>query len=383
MCVAGSLLMERVMDKVKNLVVGCGLSGATIARKVAEELGEDVLIIDAKDHLAGNSYDYRNADNIMIHRYGSHIFHTSHEDVWAWVRRFASFNSYMHKVVALIDGVETTIPFNLRTLGDVFPPGLAARFEEKLLNRFAYGTQVPISEFRQQDDPDLKFLADYVYEKIFCHYTAKQWGALPDADGMSRVTARVPVRISCDERYFRDKYQGIPLEGYTELVRRMLDHPNIEVRLNTPYCKAQMPCERLFYSGSIDEYFDYCYGVLPYRSVRFEQETHAAPFYQRNAVVNYPLNYDFTRIHEFKYYLNDASDCTVIAKEYSEPFVLGRNERFYPLPHSDAAALYARYLEDAARLPHIHFLGRLGSYRYLDMDKAIHAALELFEQVFR
>lgn len=371
------------METIKNLVVGCGFSGATIARKIAEELEEDVLVIDARDHLAGNSYDYRDAHGIMIHRYGSHIFHTSLEDVWAWVSRFADFNTYMHKVVALIDGVETSIPFNLRTLGDVFPPGLASRLEEKLLSHFEYNKRIPISDFRNQNDADLRFLADYVYEKVFRHYTAKQWGVDPEADGMSAVTARVPVHISCDERYFQDKYQGIPLHGYTELIRNMLDHPRIAVRLNTPFDKASMPCERLVYTGSIDEFFDYRYGVLPYRSVRFAMEEHPTPFYQRNAVVNYPCNYDFTRIHEYKYYLNDQSDSTVIAKEYSESFSPGRNERFYPIPNSFNSALYARYAAEAAKFPSVHFLGRLGSYRYLDIDTAIHAALEYFDSHFK
>lgn len=369
------------MDKVKNLVVGCGITGATIARKVAESLNEKVLVIDARDHLAGNSCDYRDSNGIMIHRYGSHIFHTSLEEVWSWVSRFSAFNTYMHRVVALIDGVETTIPFNLRTLADVFPPGLAARLEEKLLARFEYGKSIPIADFRQQDDADLRFLAEYVYEKVFRHYTAKQWGVDPEGDGMGVVTARVPVHISCDERYFQDKYQGIPLQGYTELVRRMLDHPNIDVRLGVPFDK-DMPYERLFYTGSIDEFFGYRFGVLPYRSVRFAMEEHPRPFYQRNAVVNYPCNYDFTRIHEYKYYLDDSAERTVIAKEYPEPFCPGKNERFYPIPSGENNALYARYACEAAKLPHVHFLGRLGSYRYLDMDKAIHAALEYFERHF-
>lgn len=366
------------MEKVANLVVGSGISGATIARKVAEELGESVLVIDSREHLAGNSHDYEDDNGIMIHRYGSHIFHTDLDEVWAWVCRFASFNTYMHKVVALIDGIETTIPFNLRTLHDVFPPSLATRLEEKLLRRFKFNSKVPIADFRQQDDPDLRFLADYVYEKVFRHYTAKQWGVDPEADGMSSVTARVPVHISCDERYFQAKYQGIPLLGYTEMVRRMLDHPLIEVRLNTPFKALQVEYDRLFYTGSIDEFFDYRFGVLPYRSVRFDLEEHPTPYYQSNAVVNYPCNYDFTRIHEYKHYLNTHSEHTVIAKEFSEYFELGKNERCYPIPHQDALDLYARYAQEAAKLPHVHFLGRLGSYRYLDMDQAVHAALQLF-----
>lgn len=365
------------MQKVQNLVVGCGFSGATIARRIAEELDQQVLIIDARDHLAGNAYDYRDPHGIMVHRYGSHIFHTSHEDVWAWMCRFTAFNTYMHRVVAIIDGEETPIPFNLRSLHSVFPHSLAERLEHKLLDQFEYNARIPISDFLQQADPDLRFLADFVYEKVFRHYTAKQWGVAPEADGMGAVTARVPVLISCDSRYFQDKYQGIPLQGYTETVRRMLDHPNIRVQLSTPYHELGVDYERLFYTGSIDEFFGYSCGVLPYRSVRFEFEEHALPYYQSCAVVNYPCNYDFTRIHEFKYYLRDASAHTTIAKEYSENFILGKNERFYPTPHQHAAAIYAAYAAKAAELPQVHFLGRLGCYRYYDMDQAIHQALQL------
>lgn len=363
-----------------NLVVGCGFSGATIARKLAEDLGEKVVIIDAKSHIAGNAYDYRDTNGIMIHKYGSHIFHTNMEDVWHFLNRFGAFNTYMHKVVALIDGIETSIPFNLRTLYDVFPHSLATRLEEKLLNRFKYNEKVAILEFQKQDDADLKFLADYVYEKVFLHYTAKQWGRNPN-EVDSAVTARVPVYISCDGRYFQDKYQGIPLNGYTKLVEAMISHPNIEIHLNTTYEKVSEKYGRVFYTGSIDEFFDYKFGELPYRSVKFEFEEHNREYYQRNAVVNYPCNYDFTRIHEYKHYLNDVSAKTVIAKEYSEAFERGKNERYYPIPDEANGFLYNQYLKEAQRSPELYFLGRLGDYKYYDMDKAVNRALELFEQI--
>ncbi len=365
---------------MQNLVVGAGFSGATMARRLAEELNEKVVVIDAKNHLAGNAYDYRDANGIMIHKYGSHIFHTNLENVWAFVSRFASFNTYMHKVVALIDGVETTIPFNFRTLYDVFPETLARRLEEKLLTHFQYNTKVPILEFQKQDDADLKFLADYVYEKVFLHYTTKQWGVKPD-EVSDAVTARVPVYISCDERYFQDKYQGIPLNGYADLIQNMLNHPNIEVRLNTRYEDVTEPFDRVFYTGPIDAFFDYKFGELPYRSVHFKLEEFNRPYYQSGAVVNYPCNYDFTRVHEYKYYLDDQSDNTVIAKEYSESFVRGKNERYYPIPNDETAALYKRYAEAANQLKNVYFLGRLGDYKYYDMDKAVNRAMELFEQV--
>ncbi len=371
------------MNYNKNLVIGCGLSGAVIARLLADN-GEKVLVIDRKNHIAGNIYDYNNDNGICIHKYGSHIFHTNNEKVWQFLNRFTSFNTYMHRVVALIDGIETTIPFNINALYDVFPHSLAKRLEENLLNNFQYNTKVPILEFQKQDDKDLKFLADYIYEKVFLHYTAKQWGKNPNEIDSS-VTARVPVYISKDNRYFQDKYQGIPLNGYTKMVENILNHQNIEIKLNTDFKEFAsedsdlMNEYRIFYTGSIDEFFNYKYGMLPYRSVYFKFETHNTEFYQKNSVVNYPCNYDFTRIHEYKYYLNDKSEKTVIAKEYSQYFENGKNERYYPICNDENIKLYEKYLKE--RPQNVYFLGRLGDYRYYDMDKAAERAMNLFKEI--
>jgi UDP-galactopyranose mutase len=368
--------------KDTNLVVGAGFSGAVIANLLANN-GEKVLVIDKKYHIAGNCFDYRDGNGIMMHKYGSHIFHTNSDKVWNFMKKFTDFNTYMHKVIGLIDGIETHIPFNFNTLYDVFPQSVAKRLEQKLLDVFEINTKVPILEFQKQDDDDLKFLANYVYEKIFLHYTTKQWGVSPEGvDGA--VTARVPVYLSKDNRYFQDKYQGIPLEGYTKVVEKMLDHKNIKLKLKTSYEDVKSnDFKRIFYTGSIDEFFDYKYGQLPYRSVRFKLETHNKEYYQSKACVNYPCNYDFTRIHEYKYYLDDKSKKTVIAKEYSESFELGKNERYYPIPHSENTELYERYKKDAENLDNVYFLGRLGDYRYYDMDKAILRAIELFEEVVK
>ena len=366
----------------KNLVVGAGFSGATIAALIANKLNEEVLVIDKKNHIAGNCYDYRDENGIMIHKYGSHIFHTNSEKVWQFVREYGKFNTYMHKVHAIIDGIETTIPFNFDTLYDVFPTTLARRLEIKLLKNFEFNKKVSILEFQKQDDEDLKFLANYIYEKVFLHYTTKQWGTSPE-DVDSAVTARVPVYLSKDNRYFQDKYQGIPTEGYTKLIERMLDNKNIEVRLDTDFKGIKGDFKRIFYTGAIDEYFNYRLGQLPYRSVRFEFETYDREFYQNNSVVNYPCNYDFTRIHEYKHYLKDKSNKTVIAKEYSENFVIGSNERYYPIPKDENTKLYNQYLELAKKENNVYFLGRLGDYKYYDMDKAILRAIELFEEVCR
>ena len=370
-----------------NIIVGSGFSGSTMARLIAEKLDEKVVVVDKKDHIAGNSYDYRDENGIMIHKYGSHIFHTNNEKVWSFLKQFTDFNTYMHEVVGIIDGIEAQIPFNFTTLYQIFPETLAKRLEEKLLKKFEYNKKVPILEFQKQDDEDLKFLAEYVYEKIFLNYTTKQWGVSPkDVDGA--VTARVPVYLSKDNRYFQDKYQGIPLEGYTKVVEKMLDHPNIEVALDKDFAEFKkensdlLKNARIFYTGSIDEFFDYKFGKLPYRSVNFKFETYNREFYQTHACINYPNNYDFTRIHEYKHYLNDKSEKTVIAKEYSEFFELGKNERYYPIASEENAKLYQKYLDEAKNLKDVYFFGRLGDYKYYNMDLAVARAIELFEEVF-
>ena len=351
-------------------------------------MDEQVIVLEKKSHIAGNSYDYRDENGIMIHKYGSHIFHTNNEKVWEYLKQFTDFNTYMHKVVGIIDGIEAQIPFNFHTLYEVFPETMAKRLEIKLLDAFPYNSKVPILEFQKQDDDDLQYLANYVYEKIFLNYTTKQWGVSPkDVDGA--VTARVPVYLSLDDRYFQDKYQGIPLNGYTKVVENMLNHKNIELHLNTDYETFRKNTEnlydwnnvRIFYTGSIDEFFNYKYGQLPYRSVNFKFETHDVEFYQSHACINYPNNYDFTRIHEYKHYLNDRSDKTVIAKEYSEFFELGKNERCYPIASDENFELYRKYLEDAKNLENVYFLGRLGDYKYYNIDTAIARALEVFENI--
>lgn len=365
---------------VRNLVIGAGFSGAVIARLLAENLDEKVLVIDKKEHIAGNCYDYVDTNGIMIHKYGSHIFHTNNKKVWDFITRFSDFNSYAHKVLGIIDEIETHIPFNINTLYDVFPNKKAKRLEKKLVSLYGYEVKIPILEFLKQDDEELKELANYVYEKIFLHYTTKQWGGAPSSVD-SAVTARVPVYISKDNRYFQDKYQGIPIKGYTELVKNILSHKNIQIKLNTDFKEINQNFDRIFYTGAIDEFFNYELGQLPYRSVKFQFEEYNKEFYQNNSVVNYPCSEDYTRIHEYKYYLNDKSDKTVIAKEFSEAFELEKNERYYPIPNEKNIELYNKYLEKSKELKNTYFLGRLGDYKYYDMDKAIARAIDLFESL--
>ena len=252
----------------------------------------------------------------------------------------------------------------------------AERMIAALLSEFEFNKKVPILKLRESKNPDLQFLAEYVYEKIFLHYTEKQWDVRPeDLDPL--VTGRVPVFVGRDNRYFQAKYQGIPLEGYTRMFEKMVDHPNIEVRLNTEFDKSMLDeYDHCFFSGAIDEFFDYKFGQLPYRSLRFDFLTFNRPYFQSNSVVNYPNNYDFTRIGEYKYFLDTQSQNTVVSYEYPEAFVLGKNERYYPIINEENKRLYEKYLEEAKHNEKVTFLGRLGDYKYYDMDQAVARALE-------
>jgi UDP-galactopyranose mutase len=252
---------------------------------------------------------------------------------------------------------------------------LADKIENKLLEKFGLNKKVPILELRNTGDKDLDFLAQYVYEQIFLEYTIKQWGLAPDKIDPS-VSGRIPVYVSKDDRYFQNKYQGIPLAGYTEMLAKMLDHPNIEIKLKTPFDKS-MAAERVFWTGSVDEFFDNKFGMLPYRSVVFDFMTFDQPQFQEVAQVNYPTNYDFTRITEYKHFLHDNSPKTTISYEYPTAFKAGENDRQYPIANDENAALYARYMDLAKEYPGVHFLGRLGDYKYYDMDKAAARAMEV------
>jgi UDP-galactopyranose mutase len=365
--------------RYKNFVVGAGVSGAALARMLADA-GEQVVVIDAKPHIAGSCFDYKDA-GIMVHKYGAHIFHTTNKEVWDFCSRFTKWYPYQHKVKGLVDGQVVPIPFNLNSLHQVFPKSLADKIEGRLIEHFGFNRKVPILEMRKTGDKDLEFLANYVYEKVFLEYTLKQWGLTPDKIDSS-ITGRVPVYISRDDRYFQDKYQGIPIDGYTEMVRKMLDHQNIAIKLDTSYEKS-MEAERLFYTGSIDEFFEYKLGELPYRSISLDFIRFAKPRFQEAAVVNYPCDYDWTRIGEYKWFLDDQTPDTIVSFEYPEAFQRDKNDRYYPIAGEANEQLYKRYLAlvKAENMENVHFFGRLGDYKYYDIDKAIARALDLFKEI--
>ena len=381
-----------------TIIIGAGFSGAVLAERLANA-GKSVLVVERRRAIGGNCHDERDAAGILVHTYGPHLFHTDDEEVWQYLSRFTRWDPYQHHVEAVIDGKAVPLPFSFDTLHDVFPESMANRIEEKLLARFDYDTKVPILELKKTPDPDLHCLADFVYEKIFIHYTMKQWGKKPEEiDGA--VTARVPVYIGRDRRYFQDRFQGVPTEGYTKLFETMLAHENIHLMLNTaaediltlhddgtidafgaPFAGD------VIYTGMLDELFSYAHGELPYRSVRMDFQTvpvAAGENYQSAPTVNYPCNYDFTRITEFRqiHPCPQAKAVTTILREYPQPYERGKNTAYYPVFTDEAKKAHEAYLEDAKKYKTLHLVGRLAEYRYYDMDDAVKRALELYHDAF-
>lgn len=368
--------------KYDYLIVGAGFSGAVLAERLANA-GKKILIVDRRDHIGGNCYDYKDTNGITLHQYGPHIFHTKVKRVWDYMSRFTDWHHYFHRVLAVVEGRPVTVPFNLDSIRDLFPPSLSDRLERLLLDKFGYGEKIPILKLMEEYDKDLKFLADYIYKHVFLGYTVKQWDLKPEDLDFS-VSARIPVYVSRDDRYFQDQYQGIPENGYTEVFKKIIDHENIELRLNQEFKDMgdEIQYDKLIFSGTVDSYFNYKLGKLPYRSLRFNFRTIDKEYFQAAAQVNYPNNYDFTRITEFKHFLNEKSEKTTIAEEYSQKFIEGENDPYYPIPSDETAEIYAKYQAEAEKLKgKVYFIGRLGRYKYLNMDQTIDEALDLFDEI--
>jgi len=369
------------MKKYKKvLIIGAGISGIILAEKFASE-GSKVLIIEKRNHIGGNCYDFKDENGILVHKYGPHIFHTNYEEVWEYLSQFTEWIPCEHKVLGFIDGKFVPIPFNLNTLYKLLPEQ-AELLEKKLINHFGQNTKIPILELKKTNDKDLKFSADFIYKKVFLHYTVKQWGVKPEEIDPS-VTARVPVVISRDDRYFQDKYQGIPKDGYTKMFERMLKHKNIEVQLNTDFkeIKDKIKYDLLVYTGPIDEFFDYKFGKLDYRCLKIDLKTLNQESYQPAVVVNYPdLKYPFTRITEFKKLTQQSHPRTTIGIEYpgGEGFVA------WPFLDKENKRIFKKYWQEAERLKkeNIYFVGRLAEYKYYNMDIVVARALSAFRKMF-
>ncbi len=344
------------------LIAGAGITGSTMARVLAEA-GKKVLVVDRRMHIGGNCYDEYDSHGILIHRYGPHIFHTNHKEVWDFLSRFTEWRHYEHRVRACVDGKMLPFPINVDTINLLYGLSLDADHMAEYLDSI----KEKIDTVSNSRDSIVSRMGTDLYNKFFENYTLKQWG-IPAEQLQPSVCERIPVRLNRDDRYFNDVYQGMPLHGYKKLFEKMLSHENITVALNTDYAEisGDIESERLIYTGTVDEYFHYCYGRLGYRSLRFDFRNVATASFQEYAVVNYPNSHDFTRITEYKKLTGQHADTTTVSYEYP----CNEGEPYYPMPTGGNSEVYELYMEKARRLKNVVFAGRLGSYRYMNMDIA-------------
>ena len=357
------------------VVVGAGFAGSVVAERLASVAGKRVLVLDRRPHIGGNAYDEPDEAGILIHRYGPHIFHTNAAEIFDYLSRFTAWRPYEHRVLACVRNTLVPIPINRTTLNRLFDAGLTGEDEvETFYASRAEDGPTP----RTSEDVVVRRVGRELYELFFRGYTRKQWGLDPSALDAS-VTARVPARTNDDDRYFTDRYQAMPADGYTAMFERILDHPGIEVRTGVDFhaIRDQLDFGQLVYTGPVDAYFDHRFGPLPYRSLRFEFETLPIDRYQATGTVNFPdEEVPYTRISEFKHLTGQAHDSTTIVREYPE----SGGDPYYPIPRPENRELYERYEALAATLPDVHFLGRLGTYKYYNMDQVVGQALAWFRR---
>ena len=362
------------------LIAGAGMTGATAARLLADA-GLRVCVAEERGHAGGNCHDRMDEHGIVVHSCGPHIFHTSSRDAAGFLSRFTDWRAYEHRVTALVGNRLIPLPFNLTSLAMCFPAREARRMEEALIRRHGKDGQAPVLDLLGSEDACLRELARFVYEEVFLGYTQKQWGLAP-TEIEPRITARVPVRVSRDDRYFQDNFQRMPDQGFSRMFDRMLDHPGITLRLGTPFAEAGAAARAVIYTGTIDGYFRYRLGALPYRSLDFDFQHYAQPRHLPSAVLNFPnAAVPWTRITEYRQLTGQEHAHTSVSVEYPRPHEPGRTIPYYPVLAGDSARLHAEYRELAAReAPDTIFAGRLGAFRYLNMDEAVLAGMEAARQ---
>ncbi|WP_270639554.1 UDP-galactopyranose mutase [Longibaculum muris] len=379
-------------ENVDTLIIGSGFAGATVAR-ILTERGEKVKIIEKRPHIGGNCYDEYDEYGILVHKYGPHIFHTNDQDVFEFLSRFTSWYDYQHEVVGNVYGKIIPIPFNLNTLMIVFGEEKGQALKQELIDTYGENARVPILELQKSSSQGIQEVAQYVYENIFLKYTMKQWNQKPEEVDQS-VTARVPVLISYDNRYFQDKYQGMPKDGYTKLFERMLDHENIDIELSKDakedltfdfenhkiYYLNQEFKGKIIFTGAIDEFFDNRLGQLPYRSLRFDFEHYPQDYYQSKGVVNYTVSEDYTRITEFKYLTGQLCQGTTIIKEYPEVYKDNRQVPYYAILNPENIMMHQKYVDLMKPFENFYLLGRLAQYKYYNIDGIVKAAIDLTKQ---
>jgi UDP-galactopyranose mutase len=366
------------------LVVGAGFTGAVMAERIASVLGERVLLIDRRDHVGGNAYDRADQHGVVVHKYGPHIFHTNSERVARHLSQFTAWRPYEHRVRGFVDGRMIPVPFNLTSLERSFGGAEGRRLGKILTDEFGLGANVPILKMRESPAREVRRVADFVYENVFLHYTTKQWSLSPEQLDPS-VSARVPVRLSHDDRYFQDSFQQMPSPGFTQLFKRMLANPLIETRTGVAFDQVGETFNHVVFTGPIDEFFGYLHGPLPYRSFRFESETRQGDaLVQECSVYNYPTPADqhaFTRSTEMRRLTGQSGvRATTLLKEYPEPYRPGVNEPYYPIPMEENRLIFRRYEKEAAKLRSVTFAGRLADYSYYNMDQAVARGLSAFEK---
>jgi UDP-galactopyranose mutase len=356
------------------LIVGAGFAGSVLAERLARGSGKKVLLVDRRPHIGGNAYDCYDDAGILIHKYGPHIFHTNSREVFEYLSKYTRWRSYEHRVRASVDGQLVPIPINLDTINQLYGLSLTSLEMEK----FFASVAEPCENVRTSEDVVVSRVGRELYEKFFRGYTRKQWGLDPSQlDAM--VTARVPVRTNRDDRYFSDTYQAMPLYGYTRMFENMLDHPNIKVLLNCDYREVvdDVHYENMIYTGPVDEFFDYRYDKLPYRSLRFEHETVNQEWKQPVAVVNYPNEHLYTRVTEFKHLTGQEHSKSSLVYEYPQD----EGDPYYPVPRPENNEIYKKYQALAEARTDVHFVGRLATYKYYNMDQVVAQALTVYARL--
>ncbi|WP_294266644.1 UDP-galactopyranose mutase [uncultured Chryseobacterium sp.] len=357
------------------LITGCGFAGSVLAERLASQ-EKKVLIVDKRSHIGGNAYDYYNEDGILVHQYGPHIFHTNSEEVFRYLSRFTDWRPYEHRVLGSVDGQLVPIPINLTTINKLYGKNLTS---DEVVDFLASKAEVR-KPVLTSEDVVINAVGKELYEKFFRGYTRKQWDLDPSELDAS-VTARVPTRTNSDDRYFTDTFQAMPKNGYTEMFKKMLSHPNIHIMLNTNFRDVVnlIPHKKLIYTGPIDGYFDFRFGKLPYRSIDFKFETLDQDQYQATGTVNYPTSNLYTRITEFKHLTGQVHHKTTVVYEYPT----GEGDPYYPIPRKENQEIYNRYKKLADEMPEVYFTGRLGTYKYYNMDQVVAQSLALFRKIIK
>jgi UDP-galactopyranose mutase len=359
------------------LIVGAGYSGCVLAERIATQLKKKVLIVERRDHIGGNAYDYHNDDGILLHKYGPHWFHTNDKKVFAYLSQFTEWRFHNHVVKSSVNGKLLPIPINMETINQLY--GLHLETPDEV-QAFYDSVKVDIRVPVNAEEKVLSSVGQDLYNIFFRNYTTKHWGIDPKELDVS-VTARIPVRTNRDDRYFNDIYQGLPKRGYSAMFRHMIADKRISVLLQTDYrdVLGTIKFKKMIYTGAIDEFFDYAYGKLPYRSLIFEHETLDMEYFQPCQQVNYPNTHDFTRIVEWKHATGQGHNKTTITREYPCPAIDGR-EKYYPVPSKMNHDLFSKYKEETKKLKSVTFCGRLADYKYYNMDQVVARALMVFRK---